>query len=166
MAASNYGSKYWGIGVNKSLSADGWMSTNADSVTISPTGDLIFMNHGGDGATWPGLIIAKGQWLYCHAASVIDGGMITVDYVTTSQAKASQSERHKMTQSLRYDVLHRDGYRCALCGRDAVHDGVKLHVDHIVPVAKGGKTEPGNLRALCSDCNHGKSDKIPNEDNQ
>ena len=37
---------------------------------------------------------------------------------------------------------------------------VKLHVDHIKPVSKGGKTELSNLRTLCERCNLGKSDKF------
>ena len=63
-----------------------------------------------------------------------------------------------MTADLRYNVMKRDGFRCVLCGRDA-SDGVKLHVDHIVPIAKGGKTIKSNLRTLCEDCNIGKKDK-------
>ena len=66
-------------------------------------------------------------------------------------------ERHKMTKKLRYRVLKRDHYRCVICGRGA-KDGVKLHVDHIKPVAQGGKTVLSNLRTLCADCNLGKSD--------
>ena len=31
-------------------------------------------------------------------------------------------------------------------------DGVRLHVDHIVPVSKGGKTEMHNLQTLCEAC--------------
>lgn len=67
-------------------------------------------------------------------------------------------ERSKMNNSLRYDVLQRDGFRCRICGRTS-NDGVKLHVDHIIPVAKGGKTELSNLRTLCDICNSGKRDK-------
>ena len=67
-------------------------------------------------------------------------------------------ERAKMTDSLRYDILKRDNFRCQLCGSTA-QDGVKLHVDHIYPIAKGGKTTPENLRTLCDRCNMGKSDK-------
>ena len=64
-----------------------------------------------------------------------------------------------LTDSLRYDILRRDGFKCQICGSTA-KDGVKLHVDHIIPVSKGGKTEPKNLRTLCDRCNLGKSDKI------
>lgn len=71
------------------------------------------------------------------------------------------AERAKMTNSLRYDVLKRDGFRCVLCGATA-RDGAKLHVDHIVPVSKGGKTVMSNLRTLCDRCNLGKRDKIEN----
>ena len=79
--------------------------------------------------------------------------------------KTAQYQRDIMTDSLRYDVMKRDGFRCVLCGASA-KDGAKLHVDHIIPVAKGGKTEMSNLRTLCSTCNWGKSDKYdPNGEN-
>jgi len=68
-------------------------------------------------------------------------------------------QRRLMTDSMRYDVLSRDGFRCQICGATA-DDGYKLHVDHILPVSKGGKTEMSNLRTLCERCNMGKSDKI------
>ena len=68
-------------------------------------------------------------------------------------------ERAKMTDSLRYDVLRRDGFRCRYCGVTA-SEGAKLHVDHIIPVSKGGKTEMDNLQTLCERCNLGKSNKL------
>ena len=68
-------------------------------------------------------------------------------------------QRRLMSDSLRYDVLRRDNFRCQLCGSSA-KDGVKLHVDHILPVSKGGKTEISNLRTLCERCNLGKGAKI------
>lgn len=76
--------------------------------------------------------------------------------------QSKQYQRSLMTNSLRYDILKRDGFRCQICGATAA-DGVKLHVDHIVPIAKGGKTEPSNLRTLCDRCNSGKSDKIESD---
>ena len=68
-------------------------------------------------------------------------------------------QRRIMTASMRYEVLRRDNFRCVLCGASA-GDGVQLHVDHIVPLAKGGKTELSNLRTLCDRCNLGKGAKI------
>lgn len=86
------------------------------------------------------------------------------DYIRTKNSHqvyqyTVKTERAKMTDSLRYDILKRDGFRCQLCGATA-KDGAKLHVDHIIPVSKGGKTVPSNLRTLCDRCNMGKSDKI------
>ena len=68
-------------------------------------------------------------------------------------------ERAKMSDSLRYNVLKRDNFRCQICGATQA-DGVKLHVDHIIPVSKGGKTHLTNLQTLCERCNIGKSNKI------
>lgn len=49
---------------------------------------------------------------------------------------SSRVERSKMSESLRYDVFKRDKYKCCICGMGS-KDGVKLHVDHIIPVSKG-----------------------------
>ena len=71
---------------------------------------------------------------------------------------ARELERSKLNASLRYDVLRRDGFKCTICGATQA-EGAKLHVDHIIPVSKGGKTELRNLRTLCDLCNLGKSNK-------
>lgn len=67
-------------------------------------------------------------------------------------------ERAKVSDDMRYNVLKRDGFRCCICGATA-NDGVKLEVDHIVPVSKGGKSTYDNLQTLCERCNRGKRDK-------
>jgi len=64
-------------------------------------------------------------------------------------------ERSLMTLTLRSDILRRDGYRCRMCGA-AGADGVELHVDHILPVSRGGRTIVENLQTLCAPCNLGK----------
>jgi len=62
---------------------------------------------------------------------------------------------------LRLQVLKRDNFCCVLCGRSpATVRGVILHIDHIVPFSKKGKTVMGNLRTLCQDCNWGKGSEI------
>ena len=79
--------------------------------------------------------------------------------VRIEKTQSKEYQRGIMSQSLRYDIMKRDGFKCVLCGR-TVKDGVKLNVDHIIPISKGGKTIKSNLRTLCFDCNIGKSDKI------
>lgn len=71
---------------------------------------------------------------------------------------ANDEEHAKVTRAMRYDVLRRDGFRCVKCGRGG-EDGVKLHVDHIKPVSRGGKSVMDNLQTLCEDCNCGKGNK-------
>lgn len=71
----------------------------------------------------------------------------------------AKARRGPIPQSLRYEVLKRDGYKCQCCGRTPKEDGVKLEVDHILAVALGGTDDPTNLRSLCEDCNKGKSSR-------
>lgn len=63
-----------------------------------------------------------------------------------------------MTKELRKEIMERDNYTCGICGK-YMPDEVGLHIDHIVPVAKGGKTVRSNLQVLCSKCNGRKSDR-------
>ena len=73
-----------------------------------------------------------------------------------------QASRRGISKETRAFVLDRDGSTCQMCGRaagdpDAAHAGrtVQLTMGHIVPQSQGGSDEPGNLRALCTDCNEG-----------
>lgn len=84
---------------------------------------------------------------------------VNQSYVLEKERESKEYQRKILTPSLRYDILKRDNFKCVICGRTPKKDGVTLHVDHIIPVSKGGKTEPENLRTLCSICNLGKSDK-------
>lgn len=79
------------------------------------------------------------------------------------RARRQDRKRAKraVSAATRWEVLRRDGYRCQACGRSVKDRAVVLHVDHIVPIAKGGSNEVGNLQALCSDCNLGKGVKLP-----
>lgn len=50
---------------------------------------------------------------------------------------------------------------CAYCGRTV---GAKaLTLDHIVPVARGGKSSKGNVVPACKDCNNRKKLMTPAE---
>jgi 5-methylcytosine-specific restriction endonuclease McrA len=51
------------------------------------------------------------------------------------------------------------GNRCYLCGKKLK----KYHVDHFIPIAKGGTSDPGNLRLACPKCNQSKHAKHPFE---
>lgn len=51
-------------------------------------------------------------------------------------------------------VCVKQRHRCALCGKKPV----KLTVDHIVPVVRGGTSWISNIQALCHSCNARKND--------
>lgn len=73
--------------------------------------------------------------------------------------KKEEDER-SIRLSLRFKILSRDRFKCVLCGRSPSTDmECKLHVDHIIPFSKGGKTTEDNLRTLCSECNIGRGNR-------
>lgn len=76
----------------------------------------------------------------------------------TAYEQQRNTERAKMTDAIRVDVFRRDGYTCRFCG--ARPPAVVLHVDHIVPVSRGGLTEMDNLQTLCASCNLGKGNRF------
>ncbi|MFZ3152041.1 MAG: HNH endonuclease [Anaerolineaceae bacterium] len=76
----------------------------------------------------------------------------------TSTSKVHKTPRN-INMKLRFKVLKRDNFKCCTCGASPAKDpSVELHVDHLIPWAKGGETEIDNLQTLCSKCNLGKSD--------
>lgn len=70
----------------------------------------------------------------------------------------SKAQRSAMTRDLREAIKQRDNYTCCICGNSVYKEpNLLLEVDHIIPVAKGGKTEASNLQTLCWKCNRIKS---------
>ena len=61
----------------------------------------------------------------------------------------------------RKNILRRDNYKCAYCGRS----DLMLTVDHIIPKAKGGNDSWENLITACTKCNNIKGDRTPDEAN-
>ncbi|MGA2121530.1 MAG: HNH endonuclease [Methanoregula sp.] len=75
------------------------------------------------------------------------------------KVRYSKENSRNVSLSLRYKVLNRDHFKCVFCGKNPSTDfGTKLHIDHIIPFSKGGKSTLENLQTLCDSCNLGKSD--------
>ena len=67
-------------------------------------------------------------------------------------------ERGRVSNEMRRKIYERDNYRCRCCGRN--QNEVDLEIDHIVPIAKGGKSTLDNLQTLCAECNKRKGTTI------
>ena len=62
-------------------------------------------------------------------------------------------------RKVRRHVLDRDQYRCQIGMEGCTVTATQ--VDHIIPLAFGGSPyDMGNLRAACSKCNSGRSNKL------
>ncbi len=84
--------------------------------------------------------------------------LFAINYECTLRQYNSKEQRKYMTKELRKEIMERDNYTCKICGK-YMPDEVGLHIDHIIPVSKGGKSVPSNLQVLCSKCNGKKSNK-------
>lgn len=62
-----------------------------------------------------------------------------------------------ITPKVRFRVLTRDHFTCQYCGRSA--PDVRLEIDHVEPVSRGGRNRLDNLKAACFECNRGKHDQ-------
>ena len=62
--------------------------------------------------------------------------------------------RSAIKKKIRFEVFKRDNFTCQYCGRTS--PDVLLEVDHIKPIAGGGKNDILNLVTSCRDCNRGK----------
>ena len=61
-------------------------------------------------------------------------------------------ELYKFPQNIKEEILRRDGYKCVVCGRGK-EEGFEIHVDHKIPLDKGGTNTIENGQTLCSEHN-------------
>ena len=83
----------------------------------------------------------------------------SINFETTTRKYNQANQRKLMTQELRNKIKERDNYTCQICGK-YMPDEVGLHIDHIIPISKGGKTVEQNLQVLCDKCNLRKSNRV------
>ena len=98
-----------------------------------------------------------------QAALGEDYGSVAFEVRRGKRARREAARKSNGGSHTREDVLaqykRQDG-RCFYCG---VSVKGKYHVDHVVPLCKGGGDGPENLVVSCPSCNHKKSGKHPME---
>lgn len=70
--------------------------------------------------------------------------------------RTSPRGRVPIRPKIRAEVLSEAQGACAMCGRTIKEDGIKLQIDHIIPVEWGGTSDKWNLQALCAEDNAAK----------
>lgn len=96
-----------------------------------------------------------------RAGDIVEAEPASATHPSKPSTEWKATERSKLNAALRFSIMKRDGFRCQICGRDASEDNsVRLQVDHIIPVARWGRTIESNLQTLCRDCNIGKNDNL------
>lgn len=63
-------------------------------------------------------------------------------------------------KTIKLQLLFKYGNRCAICGKK-IRSLDDLTVDHIVPLAKGGKHQIENCQLAHKKCNERKNDSMP-----
>lgn len=78
----------------------------------------------------------------------------------SSSGRNGSTRQHRKT---RLRIFEFDDWTCQSPGcdyRDESETGEGLHLDHKVPVAKGGTDDDSNLQTLCAPCNLSKGDRL------
>ena len=58
----------------------------------------------------------------------------------------------ELTEAEKEQIMRRDNYTCLCCYRNG-GKGLKLQIDHIIPIFQGGRADVENSQTLCSECN-------------
>lgn len=106
----------------------------------------------------------RSDYLEC----ILCGSWHNPAFDTCFKCRPQTQGRDDAALALRQLILWRDGHTCKSCGINAgeLHhdprrvkpgdDGwcyAQMHIDHIVPCAKGGRADEWNLQILCEVCN-------------
>jgi len=95
--------------------------------------------------------------LKCNVFGHVCPVFFTAEKFTESSRLRDTSKKRYIPREILLKVVRRDGQICQQCKSNVLD--TELHLDHIIPLSKGGPTSVDNLRVLCEKCNLSKSDK-------
>ncbi|MGW0523064.1 HNH endonuclease [Crossiella sp. NPDC003009] len=70
---------------------------------------------------------------------------------------ARQPGRESARRAARRIVNQAGGATCVTCR--GWHPALVIRIDHVVPLADGGRDEPGNVQVLCMECHADKTSR-------
>lgn len=92
-----------------------------------------------------------------QTATEKQAGFLPSGRLEEERPRGSQAARQSISSTLRQQVFKRDHFQCVNCEASLLADKkIRLEVDHIVPVSRGGTNDPHNLQTLCRNCNQQK----------
>lgn len=83
------------------------------------------------------------------------------NYRNDAKRRARKAGTETSERISRSEIIARDKSTCHLCGKKCKRD--KIHLDHVVPLAKGGTHTADNLRVAHAHCNMLKADLVLSE---
>lgn len=96
--------------------------------------------------------IYNAQWQRCHP------DIIRAKWNRRRARKKIAGGHHTATDIQRQGAVQK--WRCWWCGEDCKD---RYHIDHLVPLSRGGHNGPGNIVIACPHCNLSKHDRLPDE---
>lgn len=92
----------------------------------------------------------------------INESKVIIEYVANEASRPREKAKRKSLRSVRGRVFEKSNGKCAYCDSQLIESG-NWHVDHVVPISRGGADEIENMVAACHRCNTKKSDKPASE---
>lgn len=105
------------------------------------------------------------RWYWAHYEKAKEGNRRNgLEWARRNRLKVAERARMRKAQCVKpipeefYIMLFESqSGRCAYCSDPLIG---KRHLDHVFPIARGGKHEPRNLAWACPQCNISKHDKL------
>ncbi len=111
----------------------------------------------GEGRARPIIKTRSGAIVQSVSLAEVPTGYLGAERDEEDELASEKTPREFFSKRRRFEIMKRDHFRCQLCGISSA-GGAQLHIDHRVPLSKGGSNEEDNLWTLCDRCNLGKSD--------
>jgi len=113
----------------------------------------------GPGRATPIIKMRRGAVVQRVSMADVPTGYLGSETDADDKLPDDKTQREAISKSRRFIIMQRDTFTCQLCGASR-GNGAKLHVDHMIPLARGGSNDDDNLWTLCEACNLGKSDRL------